>query len=168
MTTAKILTVVVLVLLAGSIAVIGFMYMRSSFRPSPAPGAIATSTEQEKKDFTNEAEKSPAPLSSRVVVTSPQAKQHVEQTFTVAGVAPGPWFFEAQFPMQVRDMEGNVVGRATATAQGEWMTEKQVTFTAMMQIDATFHGEAILILMKDNPSGMPEHDDAIELSITVD
>ena len=65
-------------------------------------------------------------------------------------------------------MEGNVVGRATATAQGEWMTEKQVTFTAMMQIDATFHGEAILILMKDNPSGMPEHDDAIELSITVD
>ena len=86
----------------------------------------------------------------------------------VAGLAPGPWFFEASFLMQVRDKEGNVIGRAVAQAQGEWMTEKQVTFTASMQTDATYHGEATLILLKNNPSGLPEHDDAVEIPIVVD
>ena len=53
-------------------------------------------------------------------------------------------------------------------AQGEWMTEAQVTFTASMQIDATFHGKAKLVLLKDNPSGLPEHDDSVEIPIVVD
>jgi len=111
---------------------------------------------------------STAPLSSKVMVTAPQVDAHVGHAFTVAGVAPGQWFFEAQFPIQVRETDGSVVGRATGHAQGEWETDKLVTFTANMSIDATFSGKATLILMKDNPSGLPENDDSVEIPITVD
>jgi len=160
---------VIFVLFVGIMVMTGFLIALPASILSPATANPATTTDESfvSEGTTNDAD-SPMPLSSKVIVTAPVAESRVGSSFTVAGVAPGPWFFEAQFPMQVRDMEGNVVGRATATAQGEWMTEELVTFTAMMQIDATFHGEAILILMKDNPSGMPEHDDAIEVPITVD
>ncbi len=157
--------IIVLVLFATIVAVTTFLFARSASRPTP----IVEQTSTPEVEETPEKEwQAPAPLSSRVMVTSPQKDQAVGHTFVVAGTAPGPWFFEAQFPMQVRDMEGNVIGRALATAQGEWMTEQQVTFTATMNIDSTYSGPAKLILIKDNPSGMPEHDDAVEIPITID
>ncbi len=88
--------------------------------------------------------------------------------FDVVGQAPGNWYFEASFPVQVRDEEGNVVGRAVAQAQGDWMTTGAVPFTASVTIDAAYHGAANLILLKDNPSGLPEHDDAVEISIVIE
>ncbi|HEY4521506.1 MAG TPA: Gmad2 immunoglobulin-like domain-containing protein [Candidatus Paceibacterota bacterium] len=159
---------VIFVLFVGIVVMTGFLIALPSSKPSPEIVAATSTADEETPPSSVDEAPSSQPLSRSVVVTTPQQKQHVGRNFTVAGVAPGPWFFEAQFPMQVRDMEGSVVGRATATAQGEWMTEELVTFTAMMHIDATFHGEAILILMKDNPSGMPENDDAIEVPVVVD
>ncbi|RJQ33729.1 hypothetical protein C4568_03980 [Candidatus Parcubacteria bacterium] len=167
MMSTKTWLVVIFILFVIIVVMLGFLITLPTSKPSPDIIAATSTTEEEAPPPTEE-EESEKPLSSRVVVTSPQAKQLLGHMFTVAGVAPGPWFFEAQFPMQVRDMEGNVVGRATATAQGEWMTTELVTFTATMQIDATFHGDAKLILIKDNPSGLPEHDDAVEIPITID
>lgn len=133
--------------------------------PHPSVPTTATTT----SGTTPATSTAPAePLSAKVVVTSPQPKTHVGHTFTIAGVAPGGWFFEAQFPIQVRDSADNVVGRATGSAQGDWETENLVTFTATMNIDATFHGSADLVLMKDNPSGLPENDDSVEIPIIVD
>ena len=153
-------------ILVVTIAVVGFMLATGGPRDtlvSPSPATTTPASDTPAKEPSG----LPA-LSSRVMVTSPGRGAHVEHSFTVAGLAPGPWFFEAQFPVMVRAADGAVVGRAIATAQGEWMTEKQVTFTATMQIDATFHGEATLVLLKDNPSGLPEHDDAVEIPIVVD
>lgn len=170
MMSAKTWWMIIFALFATIAVMLGFLLALPSSKrlPSTVASASTTSDNQTPALSSSTGADSDAPLSSRVVVTSPQAKQEVSHTFTVAGVAPGPWFFEAQFPMQVRDMEGNVIGRASGTAQGEWMTEKLVTFTATMQIDAPYHGPAKLILMKDNPSGLPEHDDAVEIPIVVD
>lgn len=106
------------------------------------------------------------PLSVRVVVTSPKANAAVGKTFVVSGQAPGPWFFEASFPIKVIDKDGNVLLNTHATAQGEWMTTEQVTFTTTITI-SSYTGPATLVLMRDNPSGLPENDDAVSIDIVI-
>ena len=106
------------------------------------------------------------PLSARVIVTSPKADATVGKTFVVAGSAPGNWYFEASFPIKVIAQDGTVLLNTYATAQGDWMTTEQVTFTASITI-ADYSGPATLVLLKDNPSGLPEHDDSVELLITI-
>ena len=107
------------------------------------------------------------PLTARVKVTSPLSNAAVAKIFTVTGEAPGPWYFEGSFPVQVRDKDGNKIGQVAAQAQGKWMTEGQVPFTARLVISGTYAGSATLVLLKDNPSGMPENDDSISLPIVI-
>ncbi len=87
--------------------------------------------------------------------------------FKIIGKARGYWFFEASFPFELRTPEGNILGGGVATADGEWMTEDFVNFTAEMQTPSAFTGPAILILRKDNPSGLPENDASISFPINV-
>lgn len=109
-----------------------------------------------------------APLSSRVSVATPAKHATVKRTFDIAGSAPGNWYFEASFPIQVRDAQNAVIGRAVAQAEGDWMTEKLVPFTATVTIDTSYSGAADLILLRDNPSGLPENDDSVTIPIVVE
>src|SRR3989344_7788459 len=59
------------------------------------------------------------PLSARVVVTSPKPNAEVGKIFVVSGSAPGPWFFEASFPIKIVDADKNFIGSGIAQAQGE-------------------------------------------------
>lgn len=106
------------------------------------------------------------PLSARVVVTSPKANATVGKTFVVSGQAPGPWYFEASFPIKIVDKDNNFIGQGIAQAQGEWMTTDQVTFTATVTVSG-YSGPAEIVLMRDNPSGMPENDDSVSIPITI-
>ena len=169
MMSTKTWWIVIFILFVGIVVTSGFLIALPSSKPPASITNTGTSTpDNTATSSAGDGTTSTPPLSSKVIVTTPEAKQQVSHMFTVAGVAPGPWFFEAQFPMQVRDSVGNIVGRTTAHAEGDWETSKLVTFTANMQIDANFHGAAKLILMKDNPSGLPENDDAVEVPIMVD
>ncbi|MBI5457907.1 hypothetical protein HY971_04255 [Candidatus Kaiserbacteria bacterium] len=107
------------------------------------------------------------PLSARVVVTSPKANATVGNIFVVSGSAPGPWYFEASFPIKIVDKVNNFIGRGIAQAQGEWMTTDQVTFTATVTLDGTYSGPATVVLLRDNPSGMPENDDSVSVPIVI-
>ena len=109
-----------------------------------------------------------APLSSRVNVTTPAKRATVKRSFDIAGSAPGNWYFEASFPIQVRDANNAVIGRAVARAEGDWMTEKLVPFKATVTLDAGYSGTADLILLRDNPSGLPENDDSVTIPIVVE
>ena len=110
---------------------------------------------------------SQAPFSSEnVKVTLPFPGATVLKKFTASGHARGTWFFEASFPVQVKDPSGNVVGTGIAQAEGNWMTEDFVRFTAPVTIE-NYSGPATFVLMKDNPSGLPEHDDSVSFPITV-
>ncbi len=104
--------------------------------------------------------------SANVTVSSPVPSSTVPSSFTVIGRARGSWYFEASFPVEVRDANGNVVGRGLATSEGDWMTTEFVPFSAPVVIE-NYSGLATLVLMKDNPSGLPEHDDSASFLIVV-
>ena len=125
--------------------------------PEPAtPPVTATSTPPT----------SLSPLAARITVTSPASGATVPETFTVTGKAPGPWYFEASFPIKVVDASNNFIGQGVAQAQGDWMVEGDVSFIAAVTTSG-YTGSATLVLMRDNPSGMPENDDSISIPVVI-
>ena len=100
-------------------------------------------------------------------VTAPKPNDLVAGTLSITGEARGTWFFEASFPIRLVDQDGNDLAQTHAEAQGEWMTEDFVPFTATLTIpaNATDAQKGTLILEKDNPSGQPEN--AQELRVPV-
>ena len=134
--------------------------------PAHAP-AIATTTGATTATSSSVPAPTNQPLHARVVVTAPKSGQAVGQTFAISGEAPGNWYFEASFPIQVRDADNNKMGQAIAQAQSDWMTSAQVPFKASMTLDTVYHGPATLVLLRDNPSGMPENDDSLEVPIVI-
>lgn len=110
---------------------------------------------------------SPQPfVSENVVVTNPLPNETVPQTFRVEGQARGNWFFEASFPLQVRDPENNPVGFGIAMTSDDWMTTDFVSFEGKVVVE-NYSGPVRLVLLKDNPSGLPEFDDSVEFDIVV-
>jgi len=100
-------------------------------------------------------------------VAQPQAGNSVGRSFTVAGEARGGWFFEASFPMEIRDANGNQLLQGFIEAQGEWMTSEFVPFSTTTRIAGSYTGPATLILHRDNASGLPEHDKSVAIPIVI-
>ncbi len=93
----------------------------------------------------------------------------VGKEFSVIGKARGNWYFEASFPITVRDKDGKTLAQTYATAQGEWMTSEFVPFKSEpIKIPESYIGPATLVLHKDNASGLPEHDASISFPITIE
>ena len=105
-------------------------------------------------------------VSENVKVSSPRPNAVVLKTFTVIGEARGTWYFEASFPIFVIDANGAKVGQGIAQAVENWMTEDFVPFTAQVTVE-NYSGPATLVLLKDNPSGLPENDDSVSFSIVI-
>lgn len=103
-----------------------------------------------------------------IVIESPEAGAIVSGEIMVKGKARGPWFFEASFPFEIVDINGNVIVSSYVTAEGDWMTEDFVDFSSKgVSIPAEFTGPATLILRKDNPSDLPENDGSISFPIVI-
>lgn len=107
-----------------------------------------------------------------ISVSAPQEGASVASPLTITGEARGYWFFEASFPVVLVDWDGRIIAEHYATAEGDWMTENFVPFTATLEFESPYHtgdpefmSRGALILKKDNPSGLPEHDDALEIPI---
>jgi hypothetical protein len=113
-----------------------------------------------------------AALSDRIVVMSPEPMAEVTSPLVITGEARGPWFFEASFPITLTNWDGLIIAEGIATADGDWMTTEFVPFTATLTFtspyqvgDASFMERGSLILKKDNPSGLPENDAALEFPV---
>lgn len=128
-----------------------------SGKPTNPNGEAVTSVSQNEPAFESE----------NVRVGSPHPGSSVAKTFSVVGQARGTWFFEASFPVQVRDPNNNLIGHGVAQASGDWMTNEFVPFTASVIVEG-YSGSADLVLVKDNPSGLPEHDDAVLFPIVIE
>lgn len=103
-----------------------------------------------------------------IKLTTPRPNDIVSSPLVITGQARGPWFFEASFPVYLTNWDGLIIAEGIATAQGEWMTTEFVPFTATLTfaVDPQVYSKAAtLILKKDNPSGLPEHDDALEIPL---
>jgi hypothetical protein len=107
-----------------------------------------------------------------ITLTSPVPYAAVLSPFTVTGEARGTWYFEADFPVVLTDADGTVIAEVPATAEGEWQTKEFVPFTATIEFESQYaEGDSdtlkngFLILRKDNPFGLPEYDDALEIPV---
>ena len=115
-----------------------------------------------------------------LVVMSPTLDSVVSSPLTITGEAPGFWYFEATFPLTLVNWNGLIIAEGYATAQGEWMTQEMVPFIGTLEFtdvlpltdeleDLTqvqdFMKNGRLILQRDNPSGLPENDDAVEFTV---
>ena len=101
-----------------------------------------------------------------IKIFTPKKNQGISSPLVIEGEARGTWFFEASFPFVLTDWDGKIIAQHYAQAQDEWMTEKFVPFSAKLEFEKPSHGSrGFLILKKDNPSGLLEHDDSIEIPI---
>lgn len=83
----------------------------------------------------------------------------------ISGEARGTFFSEGVFPAELRDQNGAILAQANAAADGEWMTEDFVPFRVTFTFTTTATN-GVLVLKKDNPSGLPEQDEKLEIPVT--
>lgn len=83
----------------------------------------------------------------------------------VTGRARGPWYFEASFPVELRDGMGAMLASGVAQAQGEWMTMDYVPFSLSLNFGMPTTATGTLILKKDNPSGEPANDSQLIIPV---
>jgi hypothetical protein len=103
--------------------------------------------------------------SDLIKVNNIKAGDVIKSPLTVEGQARGNWFFEASFPIRVMDANGKELGVGIAQAQGEWMTTEFVPFKVQVSFSQPTTDTGTLILEKDNPSGLLEHDDQFVIPI---
>lgn len=95
-------------------------------------------------------------------IDNPRPNQAVTSPLLIQGEARGYWFFEGDFPVKL--IIGDKVITGIATAKGEWMTEDFVAFESSIEFE-TQASSGELILIKDNASGLPEHDDQLIIPV---
>lgn len=110
----------------------------------------------------------PNDKSDLIRVDAPLPDEVVKSPLIVKGVARGYWFFEASFPVSLLDSNGNQIALGIAQAEGEWMTTEFVPFKAELNFAKPTTSAGELILKKDNPSGLPEHDDELIIQVKFD
>lgn len=90
------------------------------------------------------------------VITSP---------LKITGQARGNWFFEASFPIVLKDMYGKELAQTDAHATKDWMSADFVPFEATLNFTTDPNTKASLVFKKDNPSGLPANDDQLPISV---
>ena len=125
--------------------------------PFPPPETPATTT---KIVPTSE-----ATTTDMIKVTSPKPKAKISSPLSIEGEARGNWYFEASFPISLVDASGTVVASGAGKAQGDWMTTAYVPFTSTLTWAAGKATSGILILKRDNPSGLKENDASVSIPV---
>jgi len=115
--------------------------------------------------------------SDLIVLESPLPESTITSPLIITGQARGYWFFEATFPIILTDWDGLIIAEGYAEAildpndpESTWMTEEFVPFKATLEYTVApetlnISTRGSLILRKDNPSGLPENDDALEITV---
>ena len=110
----------------------------------------------------------PAQKGDMIIVDSPRPQSTVTSPLVIKGKARGNWFFEGSFPVTLTNWDGLIIAEGYATAQGDWMTNDYVPFSATLSYSLPEdipYRRGFLILRKDNPSGEPQFDDSIEIML---
>ncbi len=100
-----------------------------------------------------------------VMVDSPAQGAIVSSPLAVTGKARGTWFFEANLPVTLKDQNGKVLAHKGAQATENWMTEDFVNFTTTLEFSQPETDFGVLLIEKDNPSGLPENDSSYAVPV---
>lgn len=138
----------------------GYQIMESYPRQCRTPGGQTF-----REDIGNELEKD-----DLIRIAAPRPNAQVSSPLAVKGMARGEWFFEASFPVVIVDWDGKIIGEGFVAAVGEWMTDGFAPFSGTVrfntaEISGEYSRRGTLILKKANISGLPEHDDALEIPV---
>ena len=101
-------------------------------------------------------------------ISTPRPNQTISSPLTITGQARGNWYFEASFLAVLTDWDGKIITQGIVTAKSEWMTTDFVPFEATLTFMVNknaYSNRGSLILKKYNPSGLPEHDNALEIPV---
>ena len=97
---------------------------------------------------------------------TPRPNEKISSPLVIRGDALGNWFFEGDFPVILTDWDGKIIAEGFVSSKGEWMVEGLVPFGGELIFEKPdFDERGTLILKKDNPSDLPEHDNALEIPI---
>ncbi|MCC6563442.1 hypothetical protein IT087_00950 [Candidatus Uhrbacteria bacterium] len=142
---------------------------------APAPSSPATSTPTPKSDTSAKPSEPALPAGMyKSVKGKTDAIRNIQlvptgDTVTSPLIIAGEarlWYFEGTFPVKLVDQKGMALVESYASADGDWMTEEWVPFTAELVFAPPAPGTTgKLILAKDNPSGLPENDDRVEIPV---
>ena len=101
-----------------------------------------------------------------ITVATPAPGAVIESPLTIRGRARGSWFFEGDFPILLKDADGDVIARSFVTATEEWMTPEFVDFSGSLSFTKPKPGSrGTLVLVKDNPSDLAELDDSTAIPV---
>lgn len=117
----------------------GRQFVNETSTSTPQPGATSTPTISDRVRNLN--------IAPNQILTSP---------FTFTGDARG-LYFEASFPVEVVDGNGNRLFIGPAQAQGDWMTSEFVPFSIVLTFAKPTTATGTVIVYNDNPSGLPEN-----------
>ncbi len=109
---------------------------------------------------------------SSVIVDSLKEGDVISSPISLTGQARGTWFFEGSFPVVIVDWDGLIIGEGHVQAKSDWMTTGFVPFEGVItfkkpvnSVSGTYSNRGAVILKKDNPSDLPENDDAVEIGV---
>lgn len=96
-------------------------------------------------------------LNDVITISNPRPNQKITSSLNVSGQARGTWYFESTFPVELFDANNKSLGKGFATANGEWMTENFVPFTAEITFEKPTTSKGKIIINNANPSDLPEN-----------
>jgi len=101
-----------------------------------------------------------------IIIKNPKKEARVTSPLTVSGEARGFWYFEASFPLALKNAAGETIAESFAQTAEEWMTAEYVPFSGRIEFTGQPAGSrGTLIFQKDNPSGLSENDDAVAVPV---
>jgi hypothetical protein len=98
-------------------------------------------------------------------IENPRPNEVIAGTVEVIGQARGSWFFEGSFSLILYNNQQQEIKRTSAFADGDWMTDEFVKFSANLEFTAPESKEGSIVLSKSNPSGLPENDQSLIVPI---
>ena len=111
-----------------TLIVVGILIIIAAIILFVLPGNTKAPTVTDGQATTTPAAEAPAPqdpaYEDMLVVESLDNGDTVASPLTITGKARGGWYFEASFPVQIKNASGTVIAEGPAQAQGEWMTQE--------------------------------------------
>lgn len=97
-------------------------------------------------------------FASEIVIDKLKDGGNIKSPYSVFGKVKGIWFFEASFPIEVTDLEGNILGQSYVQADGDWMTEDFVDFAGTIEFEKGDNKQGYFVFKNANPSDIREYD----------
>ncbi len=98
-------------------------------------------------------------------INSPRPNTLIQSPLEIVGEARGFWFFEGDFPVKLLDDNNQEIAIGFVRTSEYWMTEDFILFEGVLEFTIPATNKGVLILEKDNPSGLLENADELRIPV---